>query len=136
MREAIFREVAATPGVSQMRVDTRLNVVVADDAETDECLAALLATERGGGIAVRAARPASRGTSHGLLFGVDPQLSAKEIKANIDSVVPVCCMQRKADGAVVLEFAEHSPPAYAAVFKLLLPVRARRPGTELWAALQ
>lgn len=87
-RETIARHLAATPGVSQVRVNTRLNVVAAD-AETDECLAALLATQSVAGIAVRAGRPASRGTSRGLVFGVDPHLTTEEILANLDCEAPI-----------------------------------------------
>lgn len=125
-REAIARHLAATPGVSQVRVNTRLNVVAAD-AETNECLAALLATQSVAGIAVRAGRPASRGTSRGLVFGVDPHLTTEEILANLDCEAAVSSAVRKPDGAVLLEFAAPSPPPFLAVFKLLLPVRGCRP---------
>lgn len=125
-REVIARELAATPGVSQVRVNTRLNVV-AVDAETDECLAALLATQSVAGIAVRAGRPASRGTSRGLVFGVDRQLTVEEIQANIDCEVAVRGVARKADGAVLITFAAPCPPPFVAVYKLLLPVRGCRP---------
>lgn len=125
-REAIARHLAAIPGVSQVRVNTRRNVVAAD-AETDECLAALLATQCVAGIAVRAGRPARRGTSRGLVFGVDPHLTTEEIQANLDCEAPVSSVVRKPDGAVLLEFAAPNPPPFLAVFKLLLPVRGCRP---------
>lgn len=125
-REVIARELAATPGVSQVRVNTRLNVVAAD-AETDECLAALLGTQSIAGIAVRAGRPAKRGTSRGLVFGVDPRLGTDEILANCDCEVAVSSVVRKTDGALLLDFASSSPPQFVAIFKLLLPVRGCRP---------
>lgn len=71
-------------------MNTRLNVV-AVDAETDECLAALLpprgsltslSTPEVLPVVVRAI---------GLFFGIDPQLSAEEIHSSIDcTAYPVC----------------------------------------------
>lgn len=125
-REAVARELAAVAGVSQVRMNTRLNVVAAD-AETAECLSSLLATEEICGIPVRAYRPVERGTSRGLIFGVDPQLTSDEIMANVKSDVPISETSRQRNGAVVMHFAGPVPPAFVAVYKLLLPVRACRP---------
>lgn len=125
-RKAITRKIAATTGVSQVRVNTRSNVVTAD-AETDECLAALLATLRVAGTVVRAGRSASRGTTRGLVFGVDLHLTTEDIHANTDSEVAVSSVAHKANGAVLLVFAALCPPAFVAVFKLAAAACAQVP---------
>lgn len=109
-----------------MRVNTRRNIV-AVDAATAECLAALLGRTSICGVPVCARSPADRSASRGLVFGVDPSLTPADIMEGAESAVPIAGVERLQSSAVLIQFAGPVPPTCIHIWKLRLGVRACRP---------
>ncbi|KAL3200992.1 hypothetical protein MRX96_053576 [Rhipicephalus microplus] len=65
-----LRKLSALPGVKEVRVNTKKNIVAAD-ASTPEWMNRLLATSELAGIPVTARLPADRSQSSGVVQGVD-----------------------------------------------------------------
>lgn len=125
-REAIARQLSATEGVVEVRVNTRRNIVAAD-AATEECLKALMGLTQICGVPVHARLPADHNTSRGIIFGVDPNLTPEDIMGGIESEVPITAIERRQDRGVLVKFAGPAPPAYVCLWKLRLGVHACRP---------
>lgn len=121
--DAIAAQLTAQPGVLDVRVNTRRNVVAAD-AATVETLGTLLATTNIGGIEVSPREPSSSST--GVIVVDDATITAETIASSLESPVPVQSAVRRGS-TVYLRFLAPVPPAEVALHKLRRLVRPCQP---------
>ncbi|KAL1451288.1 hypothetical protein MTO96_043875 [Rhipicephalus appendiculatus] len=106
-RLAIAQALSALPGVKEVRVNTKKNIV-AVDASTAEWIDRLLATSELAGIPVTARPPADRSQSNGVVQGVDGDFTDEHFLAAVMSEVPVIADTRQGT-SLVLRFASPRP---------------------------
>ncbi|KAK8768029.1 hypothetical protein V5799_005189 [Amblyomma americanum] len=123
-REVIGAQLSKLPGVSNVRVNFRRNVV-AVDAEPSAQLEPLLAVAEIGDVRVRA-RVASTNTCAGIIYAVDGNVPLDEVLDNMESKVPILGCSRSGRN-IVVRFAGVTPPEEIALFKLRRTVRACLP---------
>ncbi|KAL1481361.1 hypothetical protein MTO96_034524 [Rhipicephalus appendiculatus] len=133
-RLAIAQALYALPGVKEVRVNTKKNIVAAD-ASTAEWMDRLLATSELAGIPVTARPPADRSQSSGVVQGVDGDFTDEALLAAVTSEVPVIAATRQGT-SLVLRFASPIPPAPVAESGAWPPSRRQLPPTCLIARLR
>ncbi|KAH8027936.1 hypothetical protein HPB51_011166 [Rhipicephalus microplus] len=124
-RLAIAQALSALPGVKEVRVNTKKNIVAAD-ASTPEWMNRLLATSELAGIPVTARLPADRSQSSGVVQGVDGDYTDEALLAAVSSDVPVIAARRQGT-SLVLRFASPVPPTRVRLFRMVFEVRPSRP---------
>ncbi|XP_049271408.1 uncharacterized protein LOC125758366 [Rhipicephalus sanguineus] len=124
-RLAIAQALSALPGVKEVRVNTKKNIVAAD-ASTAEWMDRLLATSELTGIPVTARPPADRSQSSGVVQGIDGDYTDKALLAAVTSEVPVIAARRQGT-SLILRFASPVPPARVHLFRMAFEVRPSRP---------
>ncbi|XP_037501849.1 uncharacterized protein LOC119375889 [Rhipicephalus sanguineus] len=124
-RLAIAQALSALPGVKEVRVNTKKNIVAAD-ASTAELMDRLLATSELAGIPVTARPPADRSQSSGVVQGVDGDYTDEALLAAVTSEVPVIAARRQGT-SLILRFASPVPPARVHLFRMAFEVRPSRP---------
>lgn len=126
----IARQLSATEGVVEVRVNTRCNFVAAD-AATGECLKVLVGLTQICGVPVHARLPADHNTSLRIIFEVDPNFTPEGIGVGIKSEVPITAIERWQDSGMLVKLAGLAP-AYVCLWKLGLGVHACCPGPLQW----
>ncbi|KAL1477772.1 hypothetical protein MTO96_035487 [Rhipicephalus appendiculatus] len=106
-RLAIAQALSALPGVKEVRVNTKKNIVAAD-ASTAEWMDRLLATSELAGIPVTARPPADRSQSSGVVQGVDGDFTDEALLAAVTSEVPVIAATRQGTSLVLRPHAADS----------------------------
>ncbi|KAH6919671.1 hypothetical protein HPB50_029343 [Hyalomma asiaticum] len=124
-RLSFAQALSALPGVQEVRVNTKKNVVAAD-AITPDWRDRLLATTELAGIPVNARMPADRTQSSGIVQGILGNYTEEELLAGVQSDVPVLAAKRQRT-ALILRFAASTPPAQVRLFRMVHAVRACRP---------
>ncbi|KAL1470277.1 hypothetical protein MTO96_040529 [Rhipicephalus appendiculatus] len=124
-RLAIAQALSELPGVKEVRVNTKKNIVAAD-ASTAEWMDRLLATSELAGIPVTARPPADRSQSSGVVQGVDGDYTDEALLAAVSSEVPVIAARRQGS-SLLLRFAAPVPPARVHLFRMTFEVRPSRP---------
>ncbi|KAH6926773.1 hypothetical protein HPB50_022158 [Hyalomma asiaticum] len=124
-RLSLAQALSALPGVQEVRVNTKKNVVAAD-AITPNWRDRLLATTELAGIPVNARMPADRTQSSGIVQGIIGNYTEEELLAGVQSDVPVLAAKRQGT-ALILRFAASTPPAQVRLFRMVHAVRACRP---------
>ncbi|KAL1478322.1 hypothetical protein MTO96_035106 [Rhipicephalus appendiculatus] len=124
-RLAIAQDLSALPGVKEVRVNTKKNIVAAD-ASTAEWMDRLLATSELAGIPVTARPPADRSQSSGVVQGVDGDFTDEALLAAVTYEVPVIAATRQGT-SLVLRFASPIPPARVHLFRMAFEIRPSRP---------
>ncbi|KAH7947181.1 hypothetical protein HPB52_008062 [Rhipicephalus sanguineus] len=124
-RLAIAQALSALPGVKEVRVNTKKNIVAAD-ASTAEWMDRLLSTSELAGIPVTARPPADRSQSSGVVQGVDGDYTDEALLAAVTSEVPVIAARRQGT-SLILRFASPVPPARVHLFRMAFEVRPSRP---------
>ncbi|KAH6937099.1 hypothetical protein HPB50_025535 [Hyalomma asiaticum] len=124
-RLSLAQALSALPGVQEVRVNTKKNVVAAD-AITPNWRDRLLATTELAGIPVNARMPADRTQSSGIVQGIIGNYTEEELLAGVQSAVPVLAAKRQGT-ALILRFAASTPPAQVRLFRMVHAVRACRP---------
>lgn len=121
--DATTKQLTQLPGVIDVRVNARRNVVAAD-AATSDALEALLTTTNICGMEVSPREPASRST--GVIVVDDETITTEDIVACLETPVAVQSAVRRGT-AVYLRFAAPIPPAEVALYKRRRPVRPCKP---------
>ncbi|KAL3252508.1 hypothetical protein MRX96_054886 [Rhipicephalus microplus] len=116
-RLAIAQALSALPGVKEVRVNTKKNIVAAD-ASTPEWMNRLLATSELAGIPVTARLSADRSQSSGVVQGVDGDYTDEALLAAVSSDVPVIAARRQGT-SLVLRFASPVPPTRVRLFRMV-----------------
>ncbi|KAH6930616.1 hypothetical protein HPB50_015564 [Hyalomma asiaticum] len=124
-RLSLAQALSALPGVQEVRVNTKKNIVAAD-AITPDWRDRLLATTELAGIPVNARRPADRTQSSGIVQGMLDNYTEEELLAGVQSDVPVLAAKRQGM-ALILRFASSTPPAQVRLFRMVHAARACRP---------
>ncbi|KAH6929155.1 hypothetical protein HPB50_023954 [Hyalomma asiaticum] len=93
-RLSLAQALSALPGVQEVRVNTKKNVVAAD-ATTPDWRDRLLATTELAGIPVNARMPADRTQSSGIVQGILGNYTEEELLAGVQSDVPVLAAKRQ-----------------------------------------
>ncbi|KAH6946704.1 hypothetical protein HPB50_014618 [Hyalomma asiaticum] len=124
-RLSLAQALSALPGVQEVRVNTKKNVVAAN-AITPDWRDRLLATTELAGIPVNARMPADRTQSLGIVQGILGNYTEEELLAGVQSDVPVLAAKRQRT-ALILRFATSTPPAQVRLFRMVHAVRACRP---------
>ncbi|KAL3206441.1 hypothetical protein MRX96_040062 [Rhipicephalus microplus] len=124
-RLAIAQALSALPGVKEVRVNTKKNIVAAD-ASTPEWMNRLLATSELAGIPVTARLPADRSQSSGVVQGVDGDYTDEALLAAVSSDVPVIAARRQGT-SLVLRFASPVPPTRVRLFRMVFEPPAAAP---------
>ncbi|KAH6920351.1 hypothetical protein HPB50_028661 [Hyalomma asiaticum] len=124
-RLSLAHALSALPGVQEVRVNTKKNVVAAD-AITPDWRDRLLATTELAGIPVNARMPADRTQSSGIVQGILGNYTEEELLAGVQSDVPVLAAKRQGT-ALILRFAASTPPAQVRLFRMVPAIRACRP---------
>ncbi|KAL3199821.1 hypothetical protein MRX96_053679, partial [Rhipicephalus microplus] len=120
-----LRKLSALPGVKEVRVNTKKNIVAAD-ASTPEWMNRLLATSELAGIPVTARLPADRSQSSGVVQGVDGDYTDEALLAAVSSDVPVIAARRQGT-SLVLRFASPVPPTRVRLFRMVFEPPAAAP---------
>ncbi|KAH7933387.1 hypothetical protein HPB49_012119 [Dermacentor silvarum] len=107
-RLAIAQALSALPGVKEVRVNTKKNIVGAD-AASPEWTEHLLATSEIAGMPVTARLPADRTQSSGVVQGVHGNYTNEDLLAAVSSKVRVVAAKRQGT-TLVLRFAAPYPP--------------------------
>ncbi|KAH7968692.1 hypothetical protein HPB52_010659 [Rhipicephalus sanguineus] len=124
-RLTLAQVLSGRPGVADIRVNHKRNIVAAD-ATSRECLEQLLAVTVLQGIPVAAREPADRRTSTGFLHGVDGEPADDSLLPAIQSPVPVLSASREGR-TVALRFEGPVPPEQVSLFRVRFTVRPARP---------
>ncbi|KAH7943491.1 hypothetical protein HPB52_009095 [Rhipicephalus sanguineus] len=124
-RLAIAQALSALPGVKEVRVNTKKNIV-AVDTSTAEWLDRLLATSELARIPVTARPPADRSQSSGVVQGVDGDYIDEAHLSAVTSVVPVIAARQQGT-SLILRFASPIPPAHVHLCRMAFEVRPSRP---------
>ncbi|KAL3207680.1 hypothetical protein MRX96_052654 [Rhipicephalus microplus] len=119
-----LRKLSALPGVKEVRVNTKKNIVAAD-ASTPEWMNRLLATSELAGIPVTARLPADRSQSSGVVQGVDGDYTDEALLAAVSSDVPVIAARRQGT-SLVLRFASPVPPTRVRLFRMVFEASKTR----------
>ncbi|KAH6933933.1 hypothetical protein HPB50_019125 [Hyalomma asiaticum] len=120
----LAQALSTLPGVQEVWVKTKKNVVAAE-AITPDWRDQLLATTELAGIPVNARIPADRSQSSGIVQGILANYTEEEVLPGVQSGVPVLAAKRQGT-ALILRFAASSPPAYVRLFRMLHAVRVCR----------
>ncbi|KAH7953782.1 hypothetical protein HPB49_012086 [Dermacentor silvarum] len=107
-RLAIAQALSALPGVKEVRVNTKKNIVAAD-AASPEWTEHLLATSEIAGMPVTTRLPADRTQSSGVVQGVYGNYADEDLLAAVSSKVRVVAAKRQGT-ILVLRFAAPYPP--------------------------
>ncbi|KAH7966156.1 hypothetical protein HPB49_014068 [Dermacentor silvarum] len=124
-RLAIAQALSALPGVKEVRVNTKKNIVAAD-AASPEWTEHLLATSEIAGMPVTARLPTDRTQSSGVVQGVHGNYADEDLLAAVSSKVRVVAAKRQGT-TLVLRFSAPYPPARIYLFSMPFEVRPSRP---------
>ncbi|KAH7945594.1 hypothetical protein HPB49_013239 [Dermacentor silvarum] len=130
-RLAIAQALSALPGVKEVRVNTKKNIVAAD-AASPELAEHLLATSEIAGMPVTARLPANRTQSSGVVQGVHGNYTDEDLLAAVSSKVRVVAAKRQGT-TLVLRFAAPYPPPQGSTSSAC-PSRCGPPGLALCSA--
>ncbi|KAL3248567.1 hypothetical protein MRX96_056417 [Rhipicephalus microplus] len=125
-----LRKLSALPGVKEVRVNTKKNIVAAD-ASTPEWMNRLLATSELAGIPVTARLPADRSQSSGVVQGVDGDYTDEALLAAVSSDVPVIAARRQGT-SLVLRFASPVPPTRVRLFRMVFEDLSNNEACYVW----
>ncbi|KAH7958626.1 hypothetical protein HPB49_003387 [Dermacentor silvarum] len=125
VRTPIQAALSALPGVKEVRVNTKKNIVAAD-AASPEWTEHLLATSEIAGMPVTARLPADRTQSSGVVQGVHGNYTDEYLLAAVSWKVRVVAAKRQGT-TLVLRFATPYPPARIYIFSMPFEVRPSRP---------
>ncbi|KAL1444682.1 hypothetical protein MTO96_045455 [Rhipicephalus appendiculatus] len=123
-RLPIPQALSALPGVKEVRVNTRKNILTAD-VSAAELMDRLLATSELEGISVTACPPADRSQCSGVVQGVDGDYTDEALLAAVTSEMPVIAARRRGI-SLVLRFASPVPASRVHLFRMAFEVRPSR----------
>ncbi|KAH7944122.1 hypothetical protein HPB52_016059 [Rhipicephalus sanguineus] len=123
-RLTLVQALSERPGVADIRVSHKWNIVAAD-ATSWECLEQLLAVTVLQGIPVAARESADRRTSTGFLHGENGEPAYDSLLPAIQSPAPVLSASREGH-TVALRFEDPVPPEQVSLFRVRFTVRPAR----------